>query len=112
MAKTAAAKKPAAKAPSKSEMFAAIAEATELSKKDVAAVFEALGAELKKSMGNRGSGVFQIPGLIKVVKKKVPARPAQKNVKNPFTGEMQDRPAKPAYNKVKVLALKALKSMA
>ena len=44
MAKAAAAKKPAAKAPSKSEMFAAIAEATELSKKDVAAVFEALAA--------------------------------------------------------------------
>jgi hypothetical protein len=108
----AAAKKPAAKAPTKSEVFAAISEATELSKKEVAAVFEALGAEVKKSMGNRGAGVFAIPGLIKIVKKKVPARPAQKNVKNPFTGELQDRPAKPAYNKVTVRALKALKEMA
>lgn len=108
----AATKKPAAKAPTKSEVFAAIAESTELSKKDVAAVFEALADQVKKNMGKSGAGVFAIPGLIKIVKKKVPARPAQKNVKNPFTGELQDRPAKPAYNKVTVRALKALKEMA
>jgi len=33
-------------------------------------------------------------------------------VKNPFTGELQDRPAKPAYNKVKIRALRSLKDMA
>lgn len=108
----AATKKPAAKAPTKSEVFAAIAEQTELSKKDVAAVFEALADQVKKNMGKNAAGVFAIPGLIKIVKKQVPARKAQKGVKNPFTGELQDRPAKPAYNKVTVRALKALKEMA
>lgn len=108
------AKAPAApkKAPSKSEVLTSIAEATTLSKKQVSAVFDALAEEIKKSMSSRGSGVFTIPGLIKVTKKKVAARPAQKNVKNPFTGEFRDVPAKAAYNKIAVRALKNLKAMA
>ena len=48
---------------------------------------------------------------MKIERKKVPARPAQKGVKNPFTGELQDRPAKPASVKVKVRRLKSLKEM-
>ena len=60
----AATKKPAAKAPTKSEVFAAIAESTELSKKDVAAVFEALADQVKKNMGKSGAGVFAIPDSI------------------------------------------------
>jgi hypothetical protein len=49
---------------------------------------------------------------VKIEKKKVPARPAQKNVPNPFKpGETMDRPAKPASVKVKVRALKNLKDM-
>lgn len=103
----AAAKKP----PSKSEILAKIADATGLTKKDVAAVFDALGGEIKKNLSSRGPGVIAIPGLVKIQKKKVPARPAQKNVRNPFTGEIQDRPAKPASTKVTVRTLKNLKDM-
>jgi nucleoid DNA-binding protein len=106
------AKAAAKKAPSKSEVMASISAATDLSKKEVSNVIDALAAEIKKAMGNRGSGVFTIPGLVKITKKKMPARPAQKNVRNPFTGEMQDRPARPAYNKITVRALKNLKAMA
>ncbi len=109
MAKAATAAK---KAPSKSEVTNNIAEATGLTKKQVAAVLEALAGEIKKALGNKGPGVFAIPGLVKVEKKKVPARPAQKNVPNPFKpGEFMDRPAKPASVKVKVRALKNLKDM-
>jgi nucleoid DNA-binding protein len=109
MAKAAAAAK---KAPSKSEVTNNIAEETGLTKKQVGAVLEALAAEIKKSLGNKGPGVFAIPGLVKIEKKKVPARPAQKNVPNPFKpGETMDRPAKPASVKVKVRALKNLKDM-
>ncbi len=109
MAKAAAAAK---KAPSKSEVTNNIAEETGLTKKQVAAVLEALAGEIKKNLGNRGPGVFAIPGLVKIEKKKVPARPAQKNVPNPFKpGEFMDRPAKPASVKVKVRALKNLKDM-
>ncbi len=80
----------------KSQILANIAESTELSKKEVAAVFDALTEEIKGAMGRNGSGAFTIPGLVKVGKKKMPAWPAQKNVPNPFTGELQDRAAKPA----------------
>jgi len=109
----AAAKSTTKKPPSKTEILVAIADATGVTKKQVAAVLEALTAEIKKSLGNRGPGAFAIPGLVKIEKKKVPARPAQKNVPNPFKpGEFMDRAAKPAYNKVKVRALKSLKDMA
>ncbi len=103
--------KAAKKAPSKSEILAAIAEASGLTKKQVAAVLEGLVAEIKKALSNRGAGLFALPGLLKIEKKKVPARAAQKGVKNPFTGEIRDVPAKPAYNKVRVRALKNLKEM-
>ena len=97
----------------KTELLANIATATELSKNQVAAVLDALGAEIEKSLGSKGAGAITVPGLLKIEKKKVPARKAEKGVPNPFKpGELMDRPAKPAYNKVKVRALKLLKDMA
>jgi nucleoid DNA-binding protein len=109
MAKAVVVKKP----PTKTEIMTSIAGETGLSKKQVAEVFESLAGEIKKALSNRGAGAFVIPGLIKIEKKKVAARPAQKGVPNPFKpGELMDRPAKPAYNKVKVRALKNLKGFA
>lgn len=109
MAKTATPKKP----PTKSELLANIAAAADVSKKQVSAMLEALAAEIKKSLGSKGAGVIALPGLVKIEKKKVPARKAQTGVPNPFKpGELMDRPAKPAYTKVKVRALKLLKDMA
>jgi len=100
------------KAPTKTEILNNIAEATELSKKDVAAVLEALTEEIRKGLSSRGPGMFTIPGLVKVEKKKMPARPARKGVPNPFKpGELMDVAAKPAYTKIKVRALKNLKDM-
>lgn len=104
--------KAAKKAPSKTEVYSSIAAATGLSKKQVAAVMDALCVEIKKNLGPRGAGVFAIPGLVKIEKKKVPARPARKGVPHPFKpGELMDVPAKPASVKIKVRALKALKGM-
>ena len=109
MAKAAAPKKPL----TKTDLLANIAAATDVPKKQVAAVLEALANEIKKSLGAKGAGMIAIPGLVKIEKKRVPARPAQMGVPNPFKpGELMDRPAKPAYNKVKVRALKMLKTMA
>ncbi len=104
--------KAAGKPPTKTEVYANISEATGLSKKDISAVLDALQEEIRKSMGRNGPGAFSIPGLVKITKKKVPARPAQKNWRNPFTGELQDRPPKPASTKIQVRALKNLKDMA
>ena len=103
--------KAAKKAPTKTEILQSIANATDLTKKQVAAVLDALTEEIRKNLSSRGAGIFTLPGLLKIEKKKVPARPAQKGVRNPFTGELQDRPPKPAYNKVKVRALRNLKDM-
>jgi nucleoid DNA-binding protein len=104
--------KATAKAPTQSEVLNNIATAAGLTKKQVVAVFEALTTEIKKNV-SKGGGVFKLPGgLLKITKKKVAARPAQKNVPNPFKpGEMRDIPAKPAYNKVRIVALKTLKDM-
>ncbi len=104
--------KAAKKPPTKTQILNNIAEATELSKKDVANVFEALEAEVAKNLASRGPGSFTIPGLLKIVKKRVPAKPARKHVPDPFhPGEFRDHPAKPATNKVTVRALKKLKDM-
>jgi nucleoid DNA-binding protein len=102
----------ARKAPSKSEVMANIAESTGLSKKQVSAVLDALSGEIKKALGGKGPGVFAVPGLVKIEKKKIPARPARKGVPNPFKpGELMDVAAKPASTKVKVRPLKSLKEM-
>jgi nucleoid DNA-binding protein len=100
------------KAAGKSEVFANIATTTGLAKKDVAAVFDALTAEIGKALGKKGNGVFQIPGLAKILLVRKQAQPARKGVPNPFKpGELMDVAAKPAKNVVKVRALKGLKSM-
>lgn len=96
----------------KTEILTAIAEECDLSKKEVADVLESLSGQIKKSLGRGGAGSFAIPGLIKIEKKEVPARPAKRNVPNPFKpGEMMDVEAKPASTTVKVRALKSLKDM-
>ena len=98
----------------KSELFTAISEECEgeITKKDVADVFTSLETVLEKQLARRGPGVVNVAGLIKVAKKKIPARAARKNVPNPFKpGEFMDVKARPASTKVKVLPLKKLKDM-
>jgi nucleoid DNA-binding protein len=97
------------KPPTKTEILNSIAEATGLSKKDVTAVMDAMTEEVKKSLSPRGPGVFTIPGLLKIVRKKVDAKPARKNVM--VLGQLRDLPAKPATTKVAVRPLKSLKEM-
>ena len=94
----------------KSEVLAAIAKECDLPRKQVSAVLDALARNMKK--GIKEAGAFTIPGLVKVEKKMIPARPARKGVPNPFKpGELMNVKAKPATAKIKVRALKALKSM-
>jgi len=109
MAKKVAAK-PAAKPMTKSEIVTGIAEATELTKKDVTAVFEAMSGQIKKSLGKRGPGAYTVPGLMKLVVQRKPATKARKGI-NPFTGEETIFKAKPARNVVKIRPLKNLKDM-
>ncbi|MFM7843735.1 MAG: HU family DNA-binding protein [Planctomycetota bacterium] len=101
----------AKKGPSKSQLFANVAESTGLSRKQVAAVMEALGKEISTTLGKKKIPDFTIPGLCKIVVIRKPATKAGKRA-NPFKpGEMMDVKAKPARNVIKVRALKALKEM-
>ena len=100
-----------AKPPTKTEIINNIAEATELTKKQVAAVFEALGGEIQKALGKRGGpGQFTIPGLCKIKVVRKPATKERKGI-DPFTKEERIFKAKPARNVVKILPLKGLKDM-
>ena len=101
----------AAKLPTKSEILASIAETTELSRKQVASVFEALSDLIKKNVGKKGPGMFVVPGLMKIVVIQKPATKARKGI-NPFTKQEQMFKAKPARKVIKVRPMKALKDMA
>ena len=106
MAKKTAAEKPL----SKTQLISNIADATELSKKDVDAVLEAFKAEVAKAVASAGPGQIQLPGLLKIVRQHRPAT-KKKQVRNPATGEMVWSGPKPARSVVKVRPLKALKDM-
>lgn len=93
----------------KSQIIANIAESTELSKKDVQAVFDALVEEIKRGVGKKGPGTFTVPGLVKIIRKEKPAQPARKGVM--VLGQLRDIPAKKASTTVRVRPLKALKDM-
>ena len=105
-----AAKSGKVRAPSKSEVLNNLAAATNLSRKEIAAVLEALSGDINKSIGKKGTGVYQIPGLCKIVRKQNPARPAREGT-DPRTGERVMFKPKPASTTVKVRALKSLKDM-
>ena len=97
----------------KTEILNEISENTSLSKKEVAAVLEELSILIERHVKKRAIGEFTLPGLLKIKSVARPARPARKNVPNPFRpGEVMDIPRKPASIRVKVLPLKKLKEFA
>lgn len=119
-----AAKKPAVKKPgasseikpiktafTKASLTSHLAEQAGVEPKAVKAVMAALEATALASVSKKGLGEFLLPGLLKVVAQKVPAKPKRFG-KNPFTGEEQWFAAKPASIKLKVRPLKKLKDAA
>ena len=95
-------------APSKSDVVAQICKDAELSRKQVAAVFDSLNGIIKKSL--KGHGVFTMPGLLKMKVVKKPATKARQGI-NPFTKEKMMFKAKPASKKIRLLPLKSLKAL-
>lgn len=102
MAKAAA----TAKAPTKTEIIARIAEDAGITKKQAGAALAALQGMATKSL--KKGGVFTIPGFVKLKVVVKPATKARKGI-NPFTKEEMVFKAKPARKVVKVQALKNLK---
>lgn len=115
--KKAPAAKPAKKAGavkerySKTQIVNHLAESTELSRKQVSAVLDELSSLIESHITKRGAGEFVLPGLMKIVTVKKPARKARKGI-NPFTGEETTFAAKPASTQVKIRPLKKMKEMA
>ncbi len=94
--------------PTKSEILNQIAKETSLSRKNVAAVFDSLNGQIKKSL--RAHGLFTLPGLAKLKVVEKPATKAREGI-NPVTGEKMMFKAKPASKKVRAMPLKNLKAM-
>jgi DNA-binding protein HU-beta len=92
---------------SKSSLLQALVDRNEgLARKDVKAIVESIAEigqrELKKS------GVFVVPGLVKMLVIKKPATKERKGI-NPFTKEPTVFKAKPARKVVKARPVKAAK---
>ena len=94
---------------SKSDIIKTLTEETQLTKKQVISVLDALSGIVAKNVGKKGPGVIALPGLVKIKVVNKPATPARKGVM--VLGQLRDLPAKPASKKVRVLPLKALKDM-
>lgn len=103
--------KPIAERQNKTQILQQIADATELSKKQVQAVLDELTNVIEGHIKKKGVGEFVLPGLLKITTVKKPATKARKGI-NPFTGEEVMFKAKPASTSVKVRPLKKLKEFA
>lgn len=103
---------PIAAKQTKAQIISDIAEATNLEKKQVKSVFEALKNQISRHVKSRGCGEMVIPEVgVKVRRVLKKARKARKGI-NPFTGEEIMIKAKPASKSVRAVALKALKDLA
>jgi len=100
----------ASTARSKSDVFSTIGEHAGLHRRDVAAVFHALGSLIKADLSKSGAGVFKVPGMMRITVTRKPATKARMGI-NPFTKEEVMFKAKPARNVVRVRPLRGLKEM-
>ena len=94
----------------KSQILNHIAQSTELTRKEIATVFDSLSNLMHRHLRKGAAGEFTIPSLMKCMVKRKPATKARKGV-NPFTGQEMMFKAKPARNTVKIRPLKKLKEM-
>ena len=109
--KTTARKIPAVKKPmTKTEILNEIAGNTDLTKKQVASVFDEFAILIQRHIKKRSPGKFIFPGLLKIEVKRKRATKERKGI-NPFTGEETIFQAKPARRVVKISPLKRVKEM-
>jgi len=94
----------------KAQVIGELSNNTDVDKKSVNRVFDALQELIRKQLSGRGPGEFVIPGLVKLRVVKKPATKERPGI-NPFTKEPMTIPAKPASKKVRATALKSLKDL-
>lgn len=93
----------------KAAVISELAQRTDLSKKQVASVFEALQGMISRELGRRGPWEFVIPDMMKLTLKKTPAKPNHP-VRMPGTNDVEIRDV-PAKKKLRVTPLKKLKDL-
>ncbi len=100
---------PAKKKMTKAQTVAELATKTGLSKKQIGEVFDALRDTLKRELGKRGVGQFEVPGIVRL---KIREQEARKGVKfrNPATGEVMVRDVQKS-RKLRATPVKALKDL-
>ena len=94
----------------KTQLVASLSESTGLPKKDVSAVLDELGLLIERHIKKRAVGTFTLPGLLRIVRARKPARKARTMI-SPRSGEEIQVPAKRASTTVKVRPLAGLKRM-
>src|SRR5687768_2983257 len=97
------------KAMTKSQFVAHIAEKTELTKKQVESVIDEIVETVKSQLGKKGPGKFVFPGLARMTLAQVKAVKGGVEKINPLTGQTYITKDKPAYNKVNIRPIKAIK---
>lgn len=110
MAKAAkpAAKK-SAKAMTKSQFIASLAEKTELSKKQVDTLLNEIIEAIKSQLGGKGPGKFVFPGLARMTLTHREGVKGGVTKVNPLNGKTYVTKDKPAYNQIKIRPIKSLK---
>jgi nucleoid DNA-binding protein len=99
----------AKKTMTKSGFVAHLAEKTSLTKKQVEAVLEGIVDAVKHQLGGKGPGKFVFPGLARMTLTKVKAVKGGVEKVNPLNGQKYVTKDKPAYNKVNIRPIKAIK---
>ena len=89
-----------------------LADAAGSDKKTAKLFMDGLTHVMLGSIAPRGAGTFTLPGVLRIVTRKVPARKGGKMVLNRFTGEQVKQKAKPASVRVRVRPMAALKNAA
>jgi nucleoid DNA-binding protein len=92
----------------KVEFIDALAEASDVKKKDVTCVLDELAVLIGKQLNTAGE--ITIPGIVKLKKARRAAKPSRPG-RNPGTGEKLTLKAKPAYNTVTASPTTAVKNM-
>jgi nucleoid DNA-binding protein len=99
-----------AKSRTKGGFFQTLAQHVGIHRRDVAGVFHVMGSMIKVDLSKSGSGVFTVPGLLRITVKRKPATKERPGI-NLFTQEPITIKAKPARNVVRVRPLRALRAM-
>lgn len=94
----------------KSAFVGAIAEKNGLSKKQVEGVLDSIVDTIKDQLGGKGPGKFVFPGLARFSLIKVKAKKGGEEKTNPLNGQKYITKDKPAYNKVNIRPIKAIKA--